>query len=120
MRASAQRTAWARLGAMPAVISVSRVSRSSGPRRAITGVRLLDRFLVRAVERLHWMLAALGGGRRCNRQPDRDLAWFDHRVVAVLQHRDGDPRVVGEAFLDLLLDEFCRLPVHVMPSSCFC
>src|SRR5208282_212102 len=39
MRARAQRTACARLAAKPAVISVSRVSRSVGPRRAITGVR---------------------------------------------------------------------------------
>jgi hypothetical protein len=64
MRASAQRTACARLAAMPTVISVSSVSRSSDPSRAITGVRVSPFITHRALREvpLHLLLDEADGG----------------------------------------------------------
>ncbi len=76
---------------------------------------MLERRAVRLLERLEGLLLALAFLRRFDDHADQQVSWFNHRVVAVLQHRDP-PHRAGEALLylavNLLFDVADRRLVH--------
>jgi hypothetical protein len=70
---------------------------------------------VRLLKGLEGLLLALASLRRFNDHADQQVSWLNHRVVAVLQHRDP-PHRAGEALLylavNLLLYVVDRRLVH--------